>query len=425
MKILDIALKDMLQSFRSVFAVMLMFVEPIMITGLIYFAFGGLGGGGSDGLDLPMTRVVVANQDQADAASGISAGEEVTKILQSQELADILDVTLVEDEAGARAAIDDRQADAAVIIPEEFSKAMTVSGARATITLYHDPTLTLGPGIVKAVIDGIMDGFSGYKITADITEKQLAKQGQTMDPDTLRALAASYAQWAQNQNTTEGASADPTISLRGPSGGSTPDDSPLAGVLGPVMAGMLIFFVFFTGAYTAQSIVKEDEIGTLARLSTTPTPSATILGGKLVSVFLMVLVQSIVLLISSALIFKIQWGEPANVIAMTLSMIVAAAGFGVLVTSFIKNTRQGGVVMGGLMTVCGMVGGLFTAGFNTLSGTFDVISRFVPHGWALSGWKLAMAGASIGEVLVPAAVLLGMGVIFFVIGTMLFRRRFA
>jgi hypothetical protein len=45
MKVLDIALKDMLQNFRSVFALMMMFVEPIMITGLIYFAFGGLGGG--------------------------------------------------------------------------------------------------------------------------------------------------------------------------------------------------------------------------------------------------------------------------------------------------------------------------------------------------------------------------------------------
>jgi ABC-2 type transport system permease protein len=425
MKILDIALKDMLQSFRSIFALMMMFVEPIMITGLITFAFGGMGGGGSGGLDLPMTRVVVANQDRADAASGISAGEEVVKILQSPELADILDVTITGDEAGARAAIDDRKADVAVIVPEEFSKAMTVSGARATITLYHDPTLTLGPGIVKAVIDGIMDGFSGYKITADVTEKQLAAQGQAMDADTLRSLAVSYMEWAQEQNTTEGAAADPTISLRSPSGSDTTETSALAGILGPVMAGMLIFFVFFGGAYTAQSIVREDENGTLARLSTTPTPAAAILGGKLVSVFLMVLVQSIVLLVSSALIFNIRWGEPAGVIAMTLSMLVAASGFGVLVTSFIRNSRQGGVMIGGVMTVCGLIGGLFTSGFNTSSAALELASRFVPHGWALHGWKLAMAGATIGELLVPTAMLLAMGVIFFVIGTMLFRRRFA
>ena len=40
MKILDIAFKDLTRSFRSAFAVGMMFVAPLLITGLIYFAFG-------------------------------------------------------------------------------------------------------------------------------------------------------------------------------------------------------------------------------------------------------------------------------------------------------------------------------------------------------------------------------------------------
>ena len=48
MKILDIALKDLVRSFRSAFLLVMMFVAPLLITGLIYLAFGGMitGGGG-------------------------------------------------------------------------------------------------------------------------------------------------------------------------------------------------------------------------------------------------------------------------------------------------------------------------------------------------------------------------------------------
>jgi len=44
MKILAIALKDLTQSFRSLFAIGMMVAAPLLITGLIYFAFGGLSG---------------------------------------------------------------------------------------------------------------------------------------------------------------------------------------------------------------------------------------------------------------------------------------------------------------------------------------------------------------------------------------------
>ena len=38
------------------------------------------------------------------------------------------------------------------------------------------------------------------------------------------------------------------------------------------MGGMMIFYAFFTGASTGQTILQEEEEGTLPRLFTTPTP---------------------------------------------------------------------------------------------------------------------------------------------------------
>ena len=42
MKILDIALKDLIRSSRSFFLIGMMFFAPLLLVGLIYFAFGGI-----------------------------------------------------------------------------------------------------------------------------------------------------------------------------------------------------------------------------------------------------------------------------------------------------------------------------------------------------------------------------------------------
>ena len=49
-----------------------------------------------------------------------------------------------------------------------------------------------------------------------------------------------------------------------------------------------------------------------------------------------------------------------------LGLVVAAAGFGIFVMSFVKSTRQAGPVIGGVLTLTGMVGGLFTTGVTGL-----------------------------------------------------------
>ncbi|MBE9473020.1 MAG: ABC transporter permease subunit, partial [Chloroflexi bacterium] len=142
-------------------------------------------------------------------------------------------------------------------------------------------------------------------------------------------------------------------------------------------------------------------------------------------VFITLVVQVIVLLFASALIFNIRWGEPLAVVLVALGLIVAAAGFGIMVMSFIKTTRQTGPVMGGVLTLTGMAGGLFTTGIQNLPDVYNTVTLFTPHGWVLRGWKLALAGGGVGDVLLPVVVTLGMGIVFFAVGAVLFRKRFA
>jgi len=84
-------------------------------------------------------------------------------------------------------------------------------------------------------------------------------------------------------------------------------------------------------------------------------------------------------------------------------------------------------VLGGLLTVTGMLGmiKIFTMGSPTSPVWADIASMFVPQGWAVRGLSQVMAAAAPGDILLTCLVLLGMSVVFFLIGVLRFQKRYA
>ena len=344
--------------------------------------------------------------------------------LQNDELKDVVAVTSAADEASARAAVDSQRAGVAIIVPPDFSQAVLTPGRQAAVTLYQDPTLSIGPGIVKDLVNHFLDGFSGSKIAANVAVAQLNAHNAGAGSAIASQVAQQYAAWLQATEHAQGNNTHAGMTIVTPAG-QEPAPQTGGAMIGAIMAAMVIFFVFFMGANGAESIVREDEEGTLARLFTTPTSQATILGGKFLGVLVVLIVQTVVLLLAAMLLFRINWGLPWTVGLVTAGMIVAATGFGVMVMSFIKSTRQTGPVLGGVLVLTGMVGGLFTNGIPNLPPTFDTVALSMPQGWAMHAWKLALAGAAPPDVLTSTGVLFMLGAAFFAVGVLFFRRRFA
>ena len=423
MKMWDIALKDLVRSFRSAFAVTMMFVAPLLMTAIFYFALGGLASG--SGLSVPATEVQVVNLDRpAPQFENFALGKMLTEFLQSDALQGVVHATAASDGASAREAVNQRMAGVAIILPENLTKALLSPEGRASITLIQDPTLSLGPGIVKGIISQFVDGYTGARIAANVFAAQARERGIQVDVATAQDVALQYGMWAsasaQNRNNGQ----NPAIELQAPPSKSAATNQ-RALLAGLIMAGMMIFFTFFTAAAAAETILTEDEQGTLARLFTTATPRTIILAGKFAGVVMLVLVQVVVLVLVSGRAFGIYWGDAMTVTLLCVGMVLLASGFGVFIMSFIKNTRQTGTVMGGGLTISGMLGGLFTTGFQNLPRAYEVINLFTPHGWALRGWKTALAGGGVSDVLPTVLVMLGLGAVFFAIGALLFRKRFA
>ncbi len=250
-------------------------------------------------------------------------------------------------------------------------------------------------------------------------------------PQETQAIALAYVQWIETLGHGPQDAAPPKVALgktllasRAPQGRAQTTTVATA-FLGPIMAGMMILFVFFTGSAAAQSIIQEDEEGTLARLFTTPTPQGVILRGKFLAVAAMLVIQILVLLLASALLFRIRWGNPLSLLAMTFGLVVAASGMGVLLMSFVKSSRQAGPVLGIVIMLTGLLGGLIPTGDPTQPSRFAGLSLALPQGWAMRGWRLTLAGASPDQIMLPFVVLVVVGIVFLAAGTAVLRKRFA
>ncbi len=355
-------------------------------------------------------------------------GELVVNVLQSEEMADLIQVSLAPSAESAHAAVDGvgynaQAAQVAIVIPADFSKKFADTNKQAVIEFYQDPTLTIGPSIIRSILNRFMDGMAGVKIAINVFMDEAPESDYYLTGDVIqRYLDISLVQTEDLAGTLldeQSPTATPPSSQTG--------ENMLLRIVGPIMGGMMIFYAFFTGSSTAQSILKEEEEHTLPRLFTTPTPQAVILTGKLVAVFLTVLVQVVTLIIAARLIFGIQWGAPVPVAIMAAGAVFIASSFGICINSFLKNTKQGGTVFGGVLVMTGMLGmiSIFDINSPTAARLGNTVSLLVPQGWAIRGLLQAMNGAPVLDVGLTTLAMLVLSAAFFVIGVWRFNKRYA
>jgi ABC-2 type transport system permease protein len=423
MKILDIALKDLTRSMRSLFLVGMALAAPLLISFLMYFAFGSMTSG-----DVSMTaiKIGVVNADVLPAGVQMDAsiGRSIHDMFFDDSVKSWIAASDYADGATARRAVNTQEIGVAVIIPATFTRDYLAGDTRTPVTILQDPTLTIGPTVVSEMVTSLLDGVAGGGIAYKTIATRMEANGKTLDPASIPALMQTYATWyADFQRALFHSPEKASLVVTSPAVAGESSNS-LQSMMGLVMAGQLIFFSFFTGAYAMMSILQEAEEGTLERLFTTPTNRTVILLGKFLAVFLTVMFQGIVLLIAGRLIFGIRWGEAGPVVLALLGQMFASVGLAVLLVSFIKTSRQAGPVFGGGLTALGMLGGLFTTNI-AMPESFKAIANFTPQGWVLKAWQLSLTGQPIREMVLPFLVLVAMGILMFVIGAMMFRKRYA
>ena len=174
-------------------------------------------------------------------------------------------------------------------------------------------------------------------------------------------------------------------------------------------AGMAVFFLFFTVSFGVTSLLEERNDGTLARLLAAPISRASILGGKLLTSFLLGVISMAVLVAATSVLFGASWGNPAGVAVLVVAAVLAAMGIMALIATFAKNAEQANMWQTVVAVVLGLLGGTFFS-VSQAPGVLSRLTFVAPQAWFLRGLG-DLRGGGVSAVWVPALAMLAFAVV--------------
>jgi ABC-type Na+ efflux pump permease subunit len=467
-----IAIKDIRTRFTDRRLLLIMIASPLAIATIIGLAFSGVGRSSSPIRDI---RVAVVNHD-LPGSNGVSFGNALVGLLTEGQLPagmtpssascpqtssapgtgsnaggltlgelirgtsfdQAAAVRLVDDktiappaaapdspeylDAAARAAVDKGTYAAAVIIPADFSTALASledprqTPAKTSITVYGNAGQSLSAGIVRSVIDGISSQMVSGNIAIGATFGVLASsqpgaQAGASNLDLSQLFLCAFLPGNDLvQLSDKPVQAAPT-SLAG-------------AILVTIGSAQALFFALFTGQTGILSMYEERRNWTLQRIIASPTPRWAILGGKLVGVLVSVLIQLLALVFALTIVgslieghFVFIWGTDLLRIGLVLlSVSIAVSGLGMFLAGVVRGVEQANVIGSVLNIALGVLGGAF--GFQ-LPRSVAVVSLIY---WARDAFDTLAAGR--GDVSLNILVLFVQGLVMFIIGLILFNRKF-
>ena len=449
-KLLSIIWKENYLRFTDRTAAIFMFITPIALSAIMGLAFSGLTGPSDvPAFDIP---VGVVNRDEGSAQGNF--GDIFVQALVPEDpenpdpdnpLHQLFDAQTFDDEADARARVESGELSAIVIIPPGFSSSLLPDQAaftaaataedaaplpvgRSELTIYYSPRSSIGWSIFRDVVEGIANGIATGNIAVSTAVSGLVQSipshplvGLQLASGSLNETLASLAQEAGRPD------ANPIHLAQIDVQGERADSFDPLSYFSP---GFAIFFMGFTVAIGAASILQEQKDWTLQRMVTTPTSRATILAGKMFGTYVGGLVQMIVLMLAMQAVGLVLqgpqasiWGsDPLAIALLTLAAVAAACGLGTLIASFARTAEQAGNLAAFIQFVMGLAGGIF---FPTLAlpDALQFLPRLTFHFWGVNGFADLAGGAALADIVPNILALLALAGLFFAIGLWQFSRR--
>ncbi|MYS21705.1 ABC-2 type transport system permease protein [Streptomyces sp. DvalAA-14] len=185
----------------------------------------------------------------------------------------------------------------------------------------------------------------------------------------------------------------------------------------------LTLFVILTSMTSSAALVESRVTGITRRVLTMPMSRWTLLAGELLARLLISLAQAAVILVFCSAVFKVRWGDPLGVGALTLALCAFGAALGMLVGFAARTTAQAIAFGPPVGVALGMLGGCMWP-LNIVGGVMRTIGHFTPNAWAMDGYvSLINTSGGIGDVLRPIGVIAAMTAALLVAAAAIIRRR--
>ncbi len=396
----------------------------------------GAGTTAAAGFDL--TEMGCSLLDESESAAAAPLGS----------LDDLLDATAMDSADQARAAVDSGEFAAAVIIPPGFSSQVMpqfafdadfipraqVPGEDGAVEVYASSGRPISASIVHGIVVGIVNQFVRVGVALGATlETSVETLVEAVGQGEIDLSAIDLSAVSTDLQNLDAAAIEPLGCLITPganniSAAQQPLEAiqeapPFARIIVPAGASQAVFFALFTGVFGIQSIYQERRNWTLQRMIVSPTPRIFLLAGKLLGNLVIVFLQILILLAALTLVASLVIGQPtliwganiAAVLVVTLALALCVTGLGVFLVGLAKTPEQ-----------VNLFGPMINIALAVLGGAFgfalpDQAARFSLIYWGVDAFtQLANAQTDVALNLI---VLFGQGILLFLLGTWLFKRR--
>ena len=374
-----ICLKDLKARLRDRSALLIGIVVPLGLAFIFNSIFSGISGN-SKAISLG-----VVNADR-----GAVAQQFVDQVLGPVGRRGLIAVHPEPTVARARALAAKGTLNAVIVIPAGFS-ARVQANRPASMQVIGNVDAPISSQIARSIAESYASDLNRVRLSVATAVHGRGTSGPP-PPARLRVLAARAA-----------AAAAP-VAVRDVSAKSKELDQKSF-----FAAGMAVFFLFFTVQFGVTSLLEERNEGTLARLLAAPISRASILGGKLLTSFLLGVISMVVLVAATSLLFGASWGNPAGVAVLIVAATLAAMGIMALIATLAKNAEQAANWQSVVAVVLGLLGGTFFP-VSQAPGILSRLTFVAPQAWFLRGLG-DLRGGGVSVVWVPALAMLGFAVV--------------
>lgn len=187
----------------------------------------------------------------------------------------------------------------------------------------------------------------------------------------------------------------------------------------------LLLFMFLVAMTNSVALIESRRLGVMRRMLATPTSTGTIIRGEGLARLSVSLLQAVIIMVGSALLFQVRWGDPVAAALLVAAFAVVASGFGLLLGTIARTSEV--AIGAGLLLSLGMaaLGGAMMP-LDLFSSTMRKVAHLTPHAWAADGFsELARHNAGIADIATELAVLWTAGFAVFGVAAWLLRRRLA
>jgi len=354
----------------------------------------------SGGQATPQGRLLMADED------GTPLSEALTAAFSREPLAKMIVIETTDQENGRRR-MDGGEASALLIVPKGFQDAFFQSRP-IQLRLVTNPAQQILPNIIQETLSMVVDGGFYFQRLGGLPLRALAS-GLRPSDDMVAQVSVAFSRLGRSLAKYIN---PPLIGLELQVTAEKAENQNVAGIFLPTMLFMGLLFI---GNTHALDIWKEQLWGTLRRLASTPASLAAFLGGRLISLALILCAVALVGVVGMRWFAHV---PVASVPLATLWLVLSGSAFYLLlvVIAVHASGQRAASVIGNLVVFpLALLGGSFFP-FEMMPDWMAAIGRFTPNGWAITEFKALVAGsAHATDVMIGAAGMVAAGLLLFLL----------